>query len=70
MAGGADSAPHRYVILREDGSTRELRTKEVEVPIAPGERLHLLSAGGGGWGAPAARDAAAIATDKREGYVS
>ena len=70
MAGGADSAPHRYLILREDGSTRELRTKEVEVPIAPGERLHLLSAGGGGWGASDARDAAAIAADKREGYIS
>ncbi len=70
MAGGADSAPHRYVILREDGSTRELRTKEVEVPIAPGERLHLLSAGGGGWGAPTARDPAAIVADQREGYTS
>lgn len=70
MAGGEDSAPHAYAILRADGTERPLRTKEVGVPIAPGETLRVLSAGGGGWGPPAQRDPAATEADRREGYVT
>ncbi|MCS6890933.1 MAG: hydantoinase B/oxoprolinase family protein [Rhodovarius sp.] len=70
IAGGADGLPHRYSILRHDGSERLLRTKEAGVAIAPGESLHILSAGGGGWGPPSERDPAAIAADRREGYVA
>jgi N-methylhydantoinase B/oxoprolinase/acetone carboxylase alpha subunit len=35
-----------------------------------GERFLLQSAGGGGYGDPAARDRAALAHDSAEGYVA
>ena len=69
MNGGADSAPHHYVLLGADGSERVLRTKEVGVPINPGDVLYLQSAGGGGWGDPAKRNPAATASDAAEGFI-
>jgi N-methylhydantoinase B len=38
--------------------------------IHPGDRLVLESGGGGGWGDPAQRDLAAIATDVENGFVT
>ena len=38
--------------------------------IAPGTRLVMRYAGGGGYGPPAARDPAALAADLRDGYVT
>jgi N-methylhydantoinase B len=38
--------------------------------MAAGERFLLQSAGGGGYGDPARRDAAAVAADIGEGYVT
>ena len=67
IAGGQDSAPHRYALRHADGSERLLKTKEVGVEIQPGEVLHIRSAGGGGWGDPARRDPALIAHDIEEG---
>jgi N-methylhydantoinase B len=46
-----------------------LRTKEVGIPLAPGDTLHVLSGGGGGWGPPEKRDPAARAADAAEGLV-
>jgi len=67
IAGGQDSAPHRYVLRHADGSERVLRTKEVGIEIQPGEVIHVRSAGGGGWGDPAKRDPELIARDEAEG---
>ena len=53
-----------------DGSARILRTKEVGVPIQPGDVLHLQSAGGGGWGDRARRLPEAAARDIEEGYTA
>jgi N-methylhydantoinase B len=69
MLGGADGAPHRYVLRHADGTERVLRTKESGVEMRPGDVLHVLSGGGGGWGPPEARDAAAIAADAAEGLL-
>jgi N-methylhydantoinase B len=52
MLGGADGAPHAYRIRRADGSVRVLKTKEVGVPIGPGDLIEVHSGGGGGWGKP------------------
>jgi N-methylhydantoinase B len=52
------------------------RADEYETPTSgryemrAGERFLLQSAGGGGYGNPRARDAAALAHDVAEGYVS
>lgn len=41
-----------------------------DVDLAPGDRLLVLSPGGGGWGPPAMRDEERRDTDLREGYVT
>ena len=69
LNGGADSAPHHYVLQGADGSARVLRTKEVGIVVRPGDVLHLKSAGGGGWGDPAKRAPEATARDAAEGYA-
>ena len=69
MVGGGDGAPHDYRIRRADGEERRLRTKEVGIAVEPGDRLLVRSGGGGGWGNPAERDAAARERDKREGLA-
>lgn len=40
------------------------------VSIRRGDRVRLVTPGGGGYGEPAKRDPAAVAEDVREGYVS
>jgi N-methylhydantoinase B/oxoprolinase/acetone carboxylase alpha subunit len=37
------------------------------VPVPPGARFEILSAGGGGWGDPAERDTKSRRADGREG---
>lgn len=70
IRGGRDGAPHHYVLRRAaEGTEQVLRTKQVGIPVAPGDRLHVRAGGGGGWGDPAGRDPAARERDAREGYV-
>jgi N-methylhydantoinase B len=69
MLGGQDGAPHHYTLNRADGTSRDLRTKEVGIPLAPGDTLHVRAGGGGGWGAPEQRDPAARARDAQEGLL-
>jgi N-methylhydantoinase B len=52
MLGGKDGTPHSYRILRADGSSRRLKTKEVGIEIGPGDLIDVRSGGGGGWGKP------------------
>ncbi|MBW6400808.1 hydantoinase B/oxoprolinase family protein [Roseomonas sp. HJA6] len=69
MLGGHDGAPHHYTLDRADGTSRDLRTKEVGIPLAPGDTLHVRAGGGGGWGPPEKRDPAARARDAEEGLL-
>ncbi len=69
MLGGQDAAPHHYTLNRADGTSRDLRTKEVGIPLAPGDTLHVRAGGGGGWGPPEKRDPAARARDAEEGLL-
>jgi N-methylhydantoinase B len=39
------------------------------IPVAAGDRLRILTPGGGGWGDPAGRSPEAHAADLRDGYV-
>ena len=45
-------------------------SKFANVRFEPGDRIKLTTPGGGGYGDPAARDAAKLDEDVREGYVS
>jgi N-methylhydantoinase B len=63
--GGKDGAAGAVLLA----SGKVLRTKGFQI-IPDGERLLLLLPGGGGMGAPEARDPARVARDVRDGLVS
>jgi N-methylhydantoinase B len=69
ILGGGDGRPHRYRMVSR-GRTRLLKTKEMNVPILPGSRFLVESAGGGGYGSPAKRDTRARAADLANGFVT
>ncbi len=69
MAGGGGGLPHRYR-LRSGRRLRVLKTKEVGVPVAPGDVFLIESGGGGGWGDPRKRSAEARAADLANGFVT
>jgi N-methylhydantoinase B len=70
LLGGRDGLPHRYRLLSRGRAPRVLKTKEVGIPVRPGDVFFVESAGGGGWGPPAKRKASARAADKQNGFVS
>ena len=63
MVGGQDGQPHDYRLRRKDGSERILKTKEILVPVEPGDTFVIHSSGGGGWGDPNRRDSSSRAAD-------
>jgi N-methylhydantoinase B len=70
ILGGADGAPHRYILYSGNDEKRSIRTKETGLMIRPGDRLVLESGGGGGWGEPAERADKDRAYDTESGFVS
>jgi N-methylhydantoinase B len=70
ILGGADGAPHRYMLYSANSEPRAIRTKETVLVINPGDRLVLESGGGGGYRDPARRRAADTARDAESGFVS
>jgi N-methylhydantoinase B len=69
LLGGRDGLPHRYRLLSR-GRTRELKTKEVGVPVRPGDVFLVESSGGGGYGPPSRRRTQARARDRANGVVT
>jgi len=69
LHGGRDGAVNDVEITAPDGAVRHVR-KATQHPIAAGERVRILTGGGGGFGPPAERDRDAIGRDVSEGYVS
>src|SRR5918996_1554713 len=70
MLGGEDGRPHRYVLKSAGRPDRALKTKEVGIPIRPGDVLDVRSGGGGGYGPPAERSTEDRARDVRRGFVT
>jgi len=70
ILGGADGLPHSYTLYSEGQDPRAIKTKEVGLVIHPNDVLVLESGGGGGWGNPAERDPAAVASDIENGFVT
>ena len=68
--GGKDGAPHHYVQVDARGRATDLKSKEVGIPVQPGDVFHVQSGGGGGWGDPATRSKAAHDIDLRDGLVA
>jgi N-methylhydantoinase B len=70
LLGGSDGLPHTYVLRSRGRPARMLKTKEVGIPIRPGDVLDVRSGGGGGWGDPRRRSAEARAQDVANGFVT
>ncbi|TMJ84501.1 MAG: hydantoinase B/oxoprolinase family protein [Alphaproteobacteria bacterium] len=68
LAGGKAGCGARFVIRL--GTAQEAPMPSGRYEMQAGERFLLQSAGGGGYGDPPQRDAAALARDMTEGYVS
>lgn len=67
--GGGDGAMARAVIRRADGKEEIIASKAM-ARLGRGDRVVVETAGGGGNGPPAARDADALALDLADGKVS
>lgn len=65
LLGGGDGAP--AVIEFADGTRPHPKSRTT---VAPGTRLRMVYAGGGGYGDPKARDLAAVKDDLRDGYIT
>ncbi|MFV2086294.1 hydantoinase B/oxoprolinase family protein [Micromonospora sp. LOL_021] len=68
LDGGAQPDPNQVVV--HPGTDRERRVSTKRTPVVPGDRVTLLTAGGGGHGDPRRRDPEAVREDVAEGYVS
>ena len=69
LAGGTEARPNALEVELPDGTTTSYN-KATRVPLPAGAVVHLHTGGGGGYGAPAERDAAAVHADVRDGYLS
>jgi N-methylhydantoinase B len=68
LAGGREPESTQVVVFA--GTAREARVSTRRTRVAVGDRVRLLTAGGGGHGDPRHRDPAAVREDVAEGYVS
>ncbi len=69
MSGGGPGACARSWITRKDG-TEETIPSKVVTRLAPGDKLVIETAGGGGYGTPAERNRTALEGDVANGKVS
>lgn len=69
LFGGSAASSWQSWIVRKDGSRESIPSKQV-VSLREGDRIHMLSAGGAGWGDPLERPAAAVLADIRDRKVS
>jgi N-methylhydantoinase B len=69
--GGQDGAVNTVTVFR-DGETHVPKhlSKEQDIPMKAGDRVRVGTPGGGGYGDPAGRDAAAVRRDLELGYYT
>jgi N-methylhydantoinase B len=70
LRGGKDGLPPLNVIERANGERDEIAKGLNRYPLAEGDVMIMLTAGGGGWGDPAKRDPAAVREDVQRGYIT
>jgi N-methylhydantoinase B len=71
VQGGSDGAPN-VVRLHRGGETLipEHLSKDQDIPLKAGDRVEVMTPGGGGYGDPFARDAALVERDVGRGYYT
>ncbi|MBI2726970.1 MAG: hydantoinase B/oxoprolinase family protein [Polaromonas sp.] len=68
LEGGHSGEPG-YVDFEKSGGTTEKILKISSLPLAPGDRIHVYSSGGGGYGSPLERPAERVKHDVDLGLV-
>ncbi|AWB21360.1 methylhydantoinase [Methylobacterium currus] len=69
VLGGGDGAPNVVRIHRGGETITPLHlSKDQNIAIQAGDRVEVMTPGGGGYGAPSARDPALVERDLRRGY--
>ena len=69
--GGQDGAPNKVVVWQAGTPyTPKHLSKEQDIPLEAGDRVHVQTPGGGGYGDPNARSQDAILADMHLGYFS
>jgi len=68
--GGEPGARGRKWIQRANGTKEILPSKVIDVPVSPGDVLHYITWGGGGWGDALLRDPQLVSLEIRRGLVS
>jgi len=69
LHGGAPGAVNHAIVRRTNGIEQAVK-KGTEIELGAGDRVTFLTAGGGGYGDPHARDRAALAQDLAAGLIS
>jgi N-methylhydantoinase B len=69
LFGGAPAQPGTVILEREGEAPRRVQ-KLSSFALVAGDRIHVLSGGGGGYDLPLDRPPADVARDARHGYVS
>jgi N-methylhydantoinase B len=71
VEGGMDGAPN-VVRIHRGGEVfiPEHLSKDQDIPLRPGDRVEVMTPGGGGFGDPFARDPALVERDVRRGYYT
>ena len=71
VVGGQPAALNRFTYQQDDGDhTPPMISKMVGIKLKKGQRVHLETPGGGGYGQPFERDPKAVARDVALGFVS
>jgi N-methylhydantoinase B len=71
VEGGLDGAPNVVRIHRGGEVTiPEHLSKDQDIPLEPGDRVEVMTPGGGGYGDPLARDPGLAERDVRRGYYT
>jgi N-methylhydantoinase B len=68
--GGKPGARARKWIKRASGEMEVLPNKVHDVPVGPGDVLHFVTWGGGGWGDPLQRDPELVGLEVLRGLVT
>lgn len=69
VRGGQSAAPSKCTLAHEDGTVEELPSK-ITLAVNRGDRIKVVTPGGGGWGDPLQRDREAVQNDVREEFIS
>ncbi len=71
VRGAGDGAPNQVIVHREGSTYVPLHlSKDQNIPLKPGDRVEVMTPGGGGYGNPWERDVALVARDVQRGYFT